>query len=106
MRLHGGVSPGKQLHADARRGLQNFPLAGTHQAGIVSRSLEQREDIGAVETRDAPQRSDRGAHLAALECAEKADRNAGGFCDLRQREATVSAQAAKPMSGNYSGFPW
>ena len=42
--------------------------------------------------------------MAALERAEKADRNAGGFGDLRKGKAAPDAQAAKTLPGTERAF--
>src|SRR5579864_8528270 len=104
MRLHRGVAPGEKLHADAGVGLQNLSLRGTYQAGILSGSLEQRKDIGAIEARDAAECSHRRAHLATLQRAEKADGDARGARHLRERKSAAGAQAAKALAGKRGGF--
>src|SRR6266404_6925554 len=73
--LHDRVAPGEQLHAHAIFGLQNFSMRRPDQPAVLTGSLEQRQNICAIETRDAPQGGNGRAHLAAFESAEKA---AGG----------------------------
>src|SRR6266567_2790064 len=73
VRFHYRLPPGKQFHANVRSGLEDFSLMRTHQARIVARGFEERENVGAIETGDAPQRGDRRAHLAAFQGAQKAD---------------------------------
>ena len=53
MRLHGRLAPSQKLHADTGSGFQNFTLVGTHEAWIFCGGFEKREDIRAIETRDA-----------------------------------------------------
>src|SRR4029077_3740102 len=66
-----------------------------HQPRIISGSFEKRENVGAIEARDAAQRGDRGAHLPALESAEKTDGDAGRAGYLRQREPAAGPQPAE-----------
>src|SRR5258708_12784998 len=49
MRLHRRVSPGKQLHAHAWRGLQDFSLMWAHEARIIARGFEQGKNVRTVE---------------------------------------------------------
>src|SRR6266849_9840723 len=99
MGLHHRVSPGEQLHAHVRRGLQNFSLMRAHEARIITGGFEERKDVRAIEAGDAAQRGNRGAHLAALEGAEKTDGDTGGASHLSQRKAAARAQAAETLSG-------
>jgi len=71
MRLHRRIAPGEQFHADVRCRLQDFSLRWPNEPGMFPGSFEKREDVGAIEAGDAAKRGDRGAHLAALEAAEK-----------------------------------
>src|SRR6266699_4943491 len=98
VRLHRGVPPGKQLHAHAWRGLQDFSLMWAHKTRIIAGGFEERKNVGAVEAGDAAQRGNRRAHLAALEGAEKAHGNTGGASHLCQREPAVGSQAAETLS--------
>src|ERR1700724_4195858 len=91
MRLHGGISPRQEFHANAGIRLQNFSLRRTHEAGILACSFEQRKNIGAIEARDATEGGHRRAHLAALERAEKTDGAAGAASHLREGEPAASA---------------
>src|SRR5437879_8730540 len=99
MRLHRRVPPGKQLHAHAWRGLQDFSLMWAHETRIIAGGLEEWKNVGAVEAGDAAQRGNRGAHLAALEGAEKTDGDPGGASHLSQRQAAAGPQAAEALSG-------
>jgi hypothetical protein len=99
MRFHGGISPGEELHANVGRRLQDFSLIGPHEARIIAGSLEERQDVGAIEASDAAQRGDGRAHLAAFEGAEETDGDAGGLGDLREGEAAAGAQAAETLAG-------
>src|SRR5260370_22937776 len=104
MGLHHRVSPGEQLHAHVRRGLQNFSLVRTHEARIITGGFEEGKNIGAVEAGDAAQRGDRGAHLAALEGAEKTDGDASGASDLSEREAAAGPPAGENTPPGQGGF--
>src|SRR5580704_434257 len=84
MRLHGCLAPRQKLHADPGSGFQDFSLAGTHEPWIFRRGLKKRKDIRSIETRDAPQRRNRRAHLPPFERAEKTDRNLCGPRHLRE----------------------
>src|SRR5712692_8456867 len=106
MRFHHRVSPGQQLHAHVRRGLQDLSLIRTHQARIIASSFEERENVGAVEAGDAAQRGNRGAHLAALEGAEKADGDASGASYLSQRQTAAGSQAAETLPWQERTFRW
>src|SRR5258708_8851641 len=106
MRLHRRVSPGQQLHAHFRRGFQDFSLVRAHQARIISGGFEERKNVGAVEAGDAAQRGNRGAHLAALESAEKADGDSSGPSHVGQRKAAAGTQAAEPLPGGERTFCW
>src|SRR5256884_20514 len=99
MRFHRRVSPGKKFHAHVRRRLQDFSLIRAHQARIIAGSFEEGKNVRAVKARDAAQRGDRGAHLAALESAEKSDRHAGGASYLSQRKAAPRTQAPETLPG-------
>src|SRR5258708_31381306 len=94
MRLHRRVSPGQQFHAHVRRSLQDFPLIWAYEARIIAGSFEEGENVGAIEAGDAAQGGDRGAHLAALEGAEKTDGDTGGASHLGQRKAAAGPEAA------------
>src|SRR5260370_9689262 len=72
MRLHDCVAPGEQLHAHAIFGLQNFSMRRPDQPAVLTGSLEQRQNICAIETRDAPQGGSGAAPLAPFETAQKA----------------------------------
>src|SRR5258707_7658426 len=104
MGLHRGVPPGEQLHANTGSGLQDFPLAGTHEMRIFSRSLEKRQDIRTVEARDAAKSGDRGTHLAALDGAEESDGDTRGFGDLCEGKPAARAETAKTLPRKSRGF--
>ena len=99
MRFHDGVAPSEEFHADFGAGFENFALQGTDQDRSIAVSFEQGDDVGFVETSDASQCGDGRAHLAALESAEKSDRNAGGASDLSKRETAFQTQAAETLAG-------
>src|SRR5713226_8156428 len=99
MRFHHRVSPGQQLHAHVRRGLQDLSLIRAHQARIIAGSFAERENVGPVEAGDAAERGNRGAHLSALEGAEKADGDASGASHLSQRKAAPGSQPAETLPG-------
>src|ERR1700739_4722616 len=69
MWLHGGVAPGQKLHANAFGGFENFAFGGLDQLGIVLCRLQEGNNIGGIETRDAAQSGDGTAHLSAFEGA-------------------------------------
>src|SRR2546423_7331884 len=52
-----------------------------------------------VEAGDAAQGGDRGAHLAALQSAEKTHGDTGGASHLSQRKATAGPQATETPPG-------
>jgi len=99
MRLHCGVAPSQQLHTDRGAGLKDFTLRRTNKGLGVPVRFEHGKDIRFVEARDAAEGGDRGAHLAALERAEKTDRDTRGSGDLSQRESAPSAQTPEPLAG-------
>jgi hypothetical protein len=99
MRLHGSVAPREKLHTHFRVGFENFAVRGTNERGGVAVGIDQRDDVGFVETRDAAQRGDRGTHLAALERAEKADGNISGASNLGEGKATLHAKATETLAG-------
>lgn len=104
VRLHDGIAPSEQLHAHAGTGFQNFAIGGADEPGIFSHYFEKRNNIGFIKTRDAAQGGDGGAHLSALEGAEKPDGYASGACDLGKGKATMHAQTAKALSGDRGSF--
>ena len=67
--------------------------------------FEKREDVGAIEAGDAAKRGDRGAHLAALEAAEKPHGHAGGSRYLRKGESPPRSQAPETLTGMRLRFP-
>jgi len=99
MRLHGFIAPGEKFHANALCGFEDAAFGGGNEAGIFPGVVEKREKVGAVIPRDARKRCDGGAHLAALERAEKTDRDAGCTRDLHEREAAFLAKAPKSLAG-------
>jgi len=68
-------------------------------------SFEKREDVGAIEAGNAAKRGDRGAHLAALEAAEKSHGYAGGSRYLREGESPARSQAPETLTGMRLRFP-
>src|SRR3989441_11354388 len=105
MRFHRGIAPGEQFSADVRCGLQNFALRWPNERGMLPGGLEKREDVGAIEAGDAAKRGDRGAHLAALEAAEKPHGHAGGSRYLREGESPPRSQAPETLTGMRLRFP-
>jgi hypothetical protein len=99
MRLHDSVAPGKKLHANPFFGFEDLAIGGTDAARIVLGRFEEGKNIGAVIASDAAKSSDGSTHLATFERAEKADRDAGGTSNLRERETATLAKAAKALSG-------
>jgi hypothetical protein len=99
MRLHSGVAPGEQFHAYAGSGFKDFSLVRADETRLFTCGFEERKDIRAVETSDAAKGGDRRTHLATLQAAEKSDRNAGGSCDLGERESAARAETAKTLAG-------
>src|SRR5260370_7517777 len=97
MRLHDRVAPGEQLHAHAIFGLQNFSMRRPDQPAVLTGSLEQRQNICAIETRDAPQGGNGRAHLAAFESAEKADRDSRRPSPFPETKSPPPAQSAKAL---------
>src|SRR6516162_5375531 len=93
MRLHCGVAPSQQLHPDGGAGLKDFTLRRTNKGLGVPVRFEHGKDIGFVEARDAAEGGDRGAHLAALESAQKAYGDTRGAGDLSQRMFFSMARA-------------
>src|SRR5882762_5536151 len=77
VRLHGGIAPGQQLHANAFGGLEDFALRGANYAGVVGGRFKEGKNVGVVITSDAAEGSDGSAHLSAFERAEKADGDVG-----------------------------
>src|SRR6266446_6382342 len=99
MRFHRCIAPGQQFHADVRRSLQDFSLRWANEPGMLPGGFEKREDVGAIEAGDAAERGDRGAHLAALEAAEKPHGYTGGARDLREGESPAGSQAPETLAG-------
>ena len=104
MRLHSGVAPGEELHADFGAGFENFALQGTDQDRSIAVSFEQGDDVGFVEAGDSTQSGDGRAHLAAFESAEKSDGNAGGASHPGERETPFQTQTAETLAGRLPGI--
>src|SRR5215831_18181543 len=66
MRLHGGIAPGQQFHANIRRGFENFPFRWPDQALMFAGGLEECKDVRAIELSDAAQRCHRRTHLPSF----------------------------------------
>ncbi len=66
-------------------------MVGIRLGGIKERQNVQIEEIG-----EAAERSNRSAHLAALEGAQESNRDTDGAGDLGQRESALQAQAPEP----------
>src|SRR4029077_16255230 len=99
MRFHHRVSPGQQLHAHIRRGLEDFSLIWAHQARSITGSFKERKNVRSVEARDAAQRGNRGAHLPSFKRAEKTNGDSGRASHLSQRKAAAGPQAAEALPG-------
>jgi len=104
MRLHGGVAPGEQLHADFGICFENFAFRGANERGGVAVGVEKRDDVGFVEAGNAAKCGDGRMHLAALERAEETNGNVSGAGDLREREAALNAQTTKMLAGRLARF--
>ena len=102
--LHDRVAASEQLHAHAIFCLQYFSMRRSHQAAILAGSVEQRQNICAIETRDASQGGNGRAHLAAFESAEKADGDSCRASHLRERKSAPRAQAAKALPRERCGL--
>src|SRR5271169_6732275 len=89
VRLHDGIAPGEKLHADLRAGFEDFALGRANEGLGVPVRFKHGENIGVVKTRDTLERGHRGAHLTALESAEKTDGNFGGTRDLSERKTAL-----------------
>src|SRR6266849_2836713 len=105
MRFHRRIAPGKQFHADIRCSLQDFSLRWANEPGMFPGGFEKREDVGAIEAGDTAKRGDRGAHLAALEAAEKSHGYASGSRYLREGESAARSQAPETLAGMRLRFP-
>ncbi len=103
MRLHGGIAPGQKLHADFRTGFKDFALRRANQRLGVPVRFKHGKDIGFVKARNALERGDGRAHLAAFESAEKANRNLGGARNVSERKAALHAQTAEPLARRLQG---
>jgi hypothetical protein len=104
VRLHCFIAPGEKLHANAFGSFQDASLVGGNEARIILGVVEERKKVRAVVTRDASERGDRGAHLAAFQGAEKTDRHAGGTSDLDERKFALLPEAAKALAGRQNTF--
>src|SRR5215472_3110150 len=104
MRFHRCVAPRKQLHADTWSGFEDLALRRAYEPRSVAGGLEKREDVGAIEARNAAERGNGRAHLAALERTKEPDGHASGFRYLRQRKAATRAKAAKTLPRQQSPF--
>src|ERR1039458_5007429 len=51
MRLHNGVSPSQQLHANPGAGLQNLSLRRTHLPAARSRGVKKIQYVGLIKSR-------------------------------------------------------
>src|SRR4249920_121279 len=51
MRLHDGVAPSEQFHADSVSGFEHFSLGGAHLATAGAASVEEIKDVGFIEAR-------------------------------------------------------
>ena len=76
-------------------GIEHLALPGSDQPAVRLGSIEELKNVGFVEAGQPAQGANRGAHVRALEGAEKSDGDAGGFRDLGEREAARTAQLAK-----------
>src|SRR5215471_2739227 len=56
MRFHRCVAPRQQFHADIWGGFQDFTVHGAYETWVVAGGLEKREDVGAIEARNAAER--------------------------------------------------
>jgi len=104
VRLHGSVAPGKKLHADVGAGFEDLAVGGMDQSGSIAIGLEKRQKVSSIKSSDAPERGDGRAHLAALERAEKADRDAGGTGDLGERKTALETKAAESLARRLPGI--
>src|SRR5580704_16073802 len=98
MRLHHRLAPGQKLHAHAGSGFQNFSLAGPDKPRIFRGGFKERQNICAIEARDAAQRGDGGAHLAAFERAEEAHGNLCGARHLGEGQPAASTQPPEALA--------
>src|SRR5260221_14115754 len=62
MRLHDGVAPGEQFHANAFGGFEDFTLGGADQSRVVFSVFEEGQNVGAVVAGDAAHGGDGSAH--------------------------------------------
>jgi len=104
MRFHGSVAPGEQFHADAAAAFEDLSFGWTNERRCIAVRVEQRHEVRFVESRDALQCGDRRAHLAALQCAQKTDRDASGARHLCEREAAFQAETAKALARRLPGI--
>ena len=104
MRLHGGVAPGEELHADFGTGFEDFALGRTDKDGSIAIRFEKGHDVGFVETGDSTQSRDGRTHLAALESAEKTHGNTGGASHPGERETAFQTQTAETLAGRLPGI--
>src|SRR4029077_7899755 len=104
MRLHHRLAPGQKLDAHAGSGLQNFSLAGPDKPRIFRGGFKQRQNICAIEPRDAAQRGDGGAHLAAFERAEEANGILGGLRPLCEGQSAANTQPTEALAGKGSAL--
>src|SRR5208282_729347 len=84
VRFHRGVAPSKEFHADTGRGFENFAVLGANEVLGLAGGINQGHDADPIESRDAAQRGNRGPHLAAFQCAQKTNGDAGSAGDLRE----------------------
>src|SRR5215471_12699089 len=69
MRLHHGVAPSQQLHADSGTRLQHLAFCGTNPAAARSVHIKKVENIRLIKSRQFAKSSHRSTHLRAFECA-------------------------------------
>ena len=104
MGLHDFVAPGEQFHANALCGFKDAAFLRRNETGIFLRRVEKRKKVSAVVPRDARERGDGSAHLAAFERTEKTDGDAGGAGDLHKRKIAALAETAKTLAGRKNTF--
>src|SRR5262249_17499741 len=98
------VPPGEKLHANAFGGFENAALVGRDETRVFLGVVKERKKIGVIKARDASERGNRSAHLAAFERTEEADGNARGAGNLRQGQIPFLAETAEALTGRKNAF--
>src|SRR5712692_3707411 len=106
VRLHDGIAPGQEFHANTGPRFQHFALLRRHHSAVGFRRIKKIEDVGFVEARQLTQCGHRGAHVRTLESAEESQRNAHRLGHMGQRKPVFGTQLAQANADGAGGAIW